>query len=718
MSIKLIPFNNKLLNSCYVDPDSYLPYWVLKLVNDEKMDKYSDLFNPDIEFTYDLSSESRLNNFALSIIDVKKATEKIKIPRSNQDIDDFITNKPLVRLLKNKTIFTMGDLAEVGFYKLSNNFGSIGLIKVLGLINDICKIKDFDIDRSDVDYEVSVNNINTAVKEQKIPLNLLSINDPRFVDLKKNIIINQDKEEIFDDSLHSTLISFASQITEKRISQLLDDIYKIYKGIDAKSLNQQMEDIFITHMKNNKKNYKNSADYIRFPLLKKRLGINASEEKPYTLEEVGKLADVTRERIRQIEKKLLTALEYSDEALFVPKLEEVNKLFRKNLYKDIKTISYELEKNGYGRWNIDKLIGCLDLFKIENNYVINKDILCAASDIKSINNIIKVAEKMIAQNGLIEINHLIQAISKSMTVEKNSIAIIMKERFTEISNGWFWTETKSNLLENLAQRIANFSKEFVVQDLRDGHRKYSRWRGPGFDSDSRRSGFIGFITPPSSVLLELFNNHFKNFEISENNIICLKLDNSYLDKDGTADLEILNYFRARNFETATPSELRKYFVTENNLGLNSLNVYMSYKPYLKRYARNVWGVVGYPPSELSLNNTQARVQKNPSIKTEWVTTKNNINEIKYKLKIVSSVSSLSFNIGKDFNDIIGKDLFDIYHDGEIYCQLKNSAGFLYGSGKYLNNVLFCELGDYVAIYLDTENQRARIEVISEGEYDE
>ena len=271
MSIKLIPFNNKLLNSCYVDPDSYLPYWVLKLVNDEKMDKYSDLFNPDIEFTYDLSSESRLNNFALSIIDVKKATEKIKIPRSNQDIDDFITNKPLVRLLKNKTIFTMGDLAEVGFYKLSNNFGSIGLIKVLGLINDICKIKDFDIDRSDVDYEVSVNNINTAVKEQKIPLNLLSINDPRFVDLKKNIIINQDKEEIFDDSLHSTLISFASQITEKRISQLLDDIYKIYKGIDAKSLNQQMEDIFITHMKNNKKNYKNSADYIRFPLLKKDL---------------------------------------------------------------------------------------------------------------------------------------------------------------------------------------------------------------------------------------------------------------------------------------------------------------------------------------------------------------------------------------------------------------------------------------------------------------
>ena len=48
MSINLIPFHKKLRGSCYISPDSYLPNWVKKAIENDEMSKYYDLFNPDI----------------------------------------------------------------------------------------------------------------------------------------------------------------------------------------------------------------------------------------------------------------------------------------------------------------------------------------------------------------------------------------------------------------------------------------------------------------------------------------------------------------------------------------------------------------------------------------------------------------------------------------------------------------------------------------------
>ena len=174
------------------------------------------------------------------------------------------------------------------------------------------------------------------------------------------------------------------------------------------------------------------------------------------------------------------------------------------------------------------MLGCLDLFKIKNNYQIVEDILCADGDEILVKHILTTAKKIVSYNGLVEINQLNLAINRSMSTEIDTIKKVLQSEFVEVENGWFYIERSSNLLISIAKRMANFSKEFPAQDLREGHRKYAKNRSSGFASESAGRLFYGFITPSSSAIKKLFENHIDDFHVIENNIVCDTFDNSCL----------------------------------------------------------------------------------------------------------------------------------------------------------------------------------------------
>ena len=717
MSLNLLPFNKKLLGSCCIPKDSYLPNWVKRVIDNKEIDRYSDLFNPDIKLIsgLDLDTKIRLEKFALSIIDIKKADQIILIPKTNQDIAEFISNKPLVKILNDKNIISMKDLSAIGFYRLCNDFDGIGIKKVLNLINDICNVSDFEIDSSNINYKESNSLIEKYIKDYKIPLNILSINDPRFFDIKNSLSIHVDQDED-GEYFYSILRSLSNEFSTNKVKQILNSIQVIITDIDSMSLQDQMENIFICNIKNTQMKTRNSVLLTRFHFVKERLGINESQEDYYTLEEVGKIADVTREMIRQNERKILIAVKHTEDEIYVPKLLEINNYLKQNLPKDIDSITNEIKKLGFGNWNILRLLRCLDLFMIKNNYQITQGILCADGEEALVDHIIKTAKKIISYNGMAEINQLHLAVNQSMLVEIESIKRVLKNEFIEVESGWFYIRKSSNTLITLAKKMANFSKEFSIQELREGHRKYSKNRSSGFYRDSGRL-FYGFVTPSSAAIKKLFKNYIDDFNVIDNKIICDVFDSTSLkNKDGepTIDSQFLNYFRARNFEPATMRELQKYFITDNGMSEGTFHIYLTYRPYTKQYSRGVVGIAGHPPSELILENTKNRIQKNPAIKSEWAVS----GEVKYKLRASTAVGSLAFNVGKDFGDILGDQNFNIYHNNEIYCEIKRSSAFWYGAGKYLSNILFCELDDYLAFYFNTEDQSARVEIISEAEYDE
>jgi hypothetical protein len=715
MSKNLIPFNKKLLRSCYIPAESYLPNWVKNAIKDKEMNTYGDLFNPDIELISNLGLdvEKKLEKFVLSIIDIKKVDKIIIIPKTEHNVTEFISNKSIGKLLNSNNIISMRDLSEVGFYKLARSYENFGTVKVLNLISDICALDDLGIDNTKIDYKLSNELVEKYIKDYKIPLNILSINDPRFIDIKKGLSIHVDQNED-GEYFYSILKSLSNELSTEKIKQVLSSIKVIIMNIDSMSLQDQMEDIFISSIKSNNKN---SLLLSRFHIIKERLGINPSEEESYTLEKVGKLLGVTRERIRQIEKKILLALEFTDDEVYVPKLFEINDYLKQNLHNDIDSISNGLESRGYGKWNISRLLGCFDLFMIENNYQIVEDIICADGDEALVKHILKTAKKIISYNGLVEINQLNLAVNLTMSAEMHTIIRVLQSEFIEVEEGWFYIKTGSNLLISLSKRMANFSKEFSAQDLREGHRKYARNRSSGFASETSGRLFYGFTTPSSNAIKKLFEHHIDDFHVEGNNIICDVFDNSFLinnDGEPTVDNQFLNYFRARSFEPATMSELQNFFIVDNDMSEGTFRLYLTYRPYTKQYSRSVWGIVGHPPSELTLENTINRIQKNPPVKSEWAPS----GQIKYKLRASSGVGSLAFNIGKDFDDILGEQTFNIYHNNEVYCEIRRSGSFWYGAGKYLKNILFCELYDYLAFYFNTEDLSVSVEIITAAEYEE
>ena len=63
--------------------------------------------------------------------------------------------------------------------------------------------------------------------------------------------------------------------------------------------------------------------------------------------------------------------------------------------------------------------------------------------------------------------------------------------------------------------------------------------------------------------------------------------------------------------------------------------------------------------------------------------------------------------------------FKVFHNGKEDCLLKKSKSFFwYGIGGYLHYKLFCELGDFIKIQLDLTSYEARVELISEDEFED
>ncbi len=369
-----------------------------------------------------------------------------------------------------------------------------------------------------------------------------------------------------------------------------------------------------------------------------------------------------------------------------------------------------MSDKGLGSWNIKRVLHCLDLFRLPNQLTIDKDCIVDKSMIKANNYITQMAIKIIRYNGIVNIDHLHESISSNFSVERDYLLSTLKSSsFEELSQDWFYKYTKENHLISLAQRIANFSKVYSVQSLREGHMKHKGCRETSL-LKRRSKWFHGYRTPPSSAIGRVID--FSNdFRVKDGNIYCDNLDNKYIDDPSGADYQFLKYFQARNFDCSTYDEMKIYFIVQNHMPEGSFFQYLTYKPYIKRLSPQVYGIIGHEADLLSVNNARNRIRKSTPVKIEWVEVGL---EVKLKLKVVNNfVLSLH-----DYDDYIIKDEFKVFHNNQEYCSLKRSATLWYGLGRYLGNILFCEINDFIRIKLNLESYEARVELISEDEFED
>ena len=712
--INIFPLSKSMKGACSLPLDKNLPLWIRGCLEDEKKTLYIDLFDPNLKF-HDLDSETLklINLHALEFITIPKLKEIPISHISHLNVKEISPSQAVVNTLIRNNFSTVGDVGDIRNHKLAGvgKLHELSIYSALSVMSEInLPSPQHDIHQDgarEVSVEYSLQQKRKLLEKFifKNELSQITLIDPRFKDQRSEIlkIIKIESIESSESWLEILQIVLAS-LNYPDFSNLLDSLKLKIQHIHSLSLDKQMQNFY--------EFTKLGAPKYFMPLMD-RIGLKQSEDPQFTLEETGKVCGVTRERIRQIEVKYLS-LNKSLEGnkVFMPQLEKIQKLIKKNEFKTQSLIEQEIKKAGYGNWNLRRIISAIDLFNHFPKFSIQDDIVYSGDDADNIHRILAVAKKVVRYNGAVELNFLHKIISNEMNVSKDVLKEILLSKFTNLNEGWFFIESTQNQIHAISQRMFNFAKTQNIFDIREAHKKYATLRDPSFSSDDKRTGYYGFHTPPSEIIskiLKIFGH-----EVVNSSVTCCELSNTYLDVDGCADNMFFEFFKNRAFEPTTMNEMQTALVVNNGMAEGSFNQYCSYKPYIKRYATGVYGICGHQPPEEIIQSASQRIIKQPPPVFEILENGNMI----AKQKITHSVGSHVLQVASEYSRFLTAEEYYIQHDNKNYAIIKPSGNyFYYGAGKYLKNILFCELYDFIKFefFLD-EKKLVTVKIITEDEF--
>ena len=505
--INIFPLSKLMKNSCSISLDKNLPLWIRGCLQDNNKLLYIDLFDPYLKF-HDLDNETLklINLHALEFINTH-ALEEIPISHiSHLNVKEVSSSQTIVNLLLKNNFNTVGDIGDIRKQKLTG----VGKLNYLAIYSALSVISEINLpffqndEHQDETREVSVEYSLHQKKQLmdkfifKNELSQIPLIDPRFREQRSEIIKIIKIENINpSDSWLETLQIVSASLNYSDFSNLLDSLKSRIQNIQSLPFDKQMHN-FYEFTKLGKDKY--------FMPIMDRIGLKQSEVPRSTLETTGQACGVTRERIRQIEAKYLSLNKsLEDNKVYLPKLEEVHKLIKKNEFKSQSLIEKEIKKAGYGNWNLKRIINALNLFKYFPQFSIQDGSVFSGDDAANIRRVLTIAKKIVNYNGAVELNFLHKIVCSEMNISKNSLQEIISSKFINLDGDWFFCETRSNVINSLSQRMFNFSKTQDVYDIREAHKKYSTLREPGFFSDESRSGFFGFINPPLKFISMLLD---------------------------------------------------------------------------------------------------------------------------------------------------------------------------------------------------------------------
>lgn len=714
-----LPFPQSFMKYSNFDLNDDLPIWLRGCLQDQESKKIHHLFDDELKFIeLDTLSIKAINEYSHLLIDIEELLKNAKLPKSLKKIESLNLDQSLKNSFLRNGIKDLNSLSKLEPKKIKQLPG-LGKSKILAFLiylesegsdQTISSSKKSNEEKNDIFSQEPINKEGAKKlfsNYSQIPFEKIFIDDPRFLDIRE-IFYKYNLETSKDSENWQSLLGLTIDIVpEVEIKSALKKFKNKFNKITSLSLSGQMINFFES-MKIK------SQDKYLIPILD-RIGVVESSSKTPTLEEVGKRLSVTRERIRQVEKKILRKFNHY-QTPFIPGLENLKNTLSKNLYKHEEDICLNLSEQGFGDWNFNRILKCLDLFKVNHNFELKNKILSRSGNASTIAFCIKLAKRIIDYNGLVEKNQLIEILSQDYEINTNDISKVLDNNFECVYHNWYFHKNfkvgRSNLLVNLSARMSNFSSTFSIEDLREAHRKYKTLREPSFFANADKTSFWGFLTPPSESIRNLLSE-LDDFELTGNEIHSLLDGSKYMSDLNSADALFLNYFKARNFECSTDTEMKNFFIKGKVMKEGSFFLSLTYKPYLKKYAPRVYGVVGYPPSSVQLEDTSKRISKSLPTKIEW-----SEDGIICTKSVLGSVNSYVLAVNDHFLKFFDKDEFRVIHNGKEVGLMKRSknTNFWYGLGPFLKNHLHCEIGDCIKVELDIQNYVATVFAISKEEY--
>jgi hypothetical protein len=440
--------------------------------------------------------------------------------------------------------------------------------------------------------------------------------DSRFPEIQRPIgsihLSTGDTLENYLEGLDDSSLNYPRHLVQPAVD-ILKSVREKVDILKMIPLDAVLKDYIKAHYKRGRQNNL-EALYTRFGLIR---------ECRATLEEAGKLAGITRERVRQIEKKILGTMVRGDYPTFMPGLDDAIKLLNDNVGMNVLEFSDALKVQGITDTNIsaDAVVLFADLCNKDSVTVKIKRMRdgtrVISSESLNLGRLYTILGRLSSRNGISDI----KVAAQHFDTDEEEFTLTAK-KFLSGGNLWtsidpeqrWWVPTAEtphsrNRLINTARKVLSISNPVSVDDLREGFLKLATFRNSSNDSYSADWA----IMVPSRAAILLFFEHQNGFRV-DNEMIYAEEVLDYREQLGNVERAIVE----ATMNSPTGVLRRNDIIREcsrRGINENSVSLYTSYSPVIQHVAQETFKLVGKEIAASALSAHQAALSQKIRTKT-------------------------------------------------------------------------------------------------------
>ena len=319
---------------------------------------------------------------------------------------------------------------------------------------------------------------------------------------------------------------------------------------------------------------------------------------PKTLQECGDLLGVTRERIRQIEAKLIRRL--TSHPLYLPQLDAGLAVLEATAPCPISSAAQLLVERGvcHRPFSPISLLWTAQLFARKTSLKVEehrgKPIVVSDAQGQVLGLLARIFRKLTGQAGVASVYQVVDAIRSAFApldlpqIDEDDVRKILQgqEACEFLDEDWFWVTALPegrNRLVNITKKILSVASPQSVASIREGVRRVFHWRS----STNKRYRFL--TVPPQSVLARFLERH-PDFHVNGDSVTSVKaLD--YRKLLGEGEQALVDVLRLVSSGVVDRRTLIRDCLARG-INENTLAVYTSYSPILEHIGTGLWQLRG------------------------------------------------------------------------------------------------------------------------------
>jgi len=500
---------------------------------------------------------------------------------------------------------TFGDLTRIP------NMGSKSIIEFLAYMEDFQGPVGGSDQTSEIkELQTTLDHLVLELRRQPWTREIIS-GDARFPQIMRPIgDVHLQVGDSFEILLEG-LTDFSRSYPPPQIQGAIDLLKSVKHKVDELQqmpLDDVLKDFISSHFKRAQQ-HNLAAIHTRFGLIR---------EGTLTLEEAGHIAGVTRERIRQIEKKIIDRIVRGDNPTFMPGLSSAISLLNSNIGVNVLDYSDQLQSRRITSSNIsaDSIILFAKLCNysgvdVEIKRISDGSRIITREDF-NVNRITTVCGRLFSRNGIADI----RIVARHFDIREEEF-IPMAQTFLANTRNWkaldkekrWWIHSGDskytrNRLINIARKVLCVSNPISVDDLREGYLKTARLR----NSSSEAYSGDWAITVPSRAAMLAFFSRIDGYSVNDD-LISTEEFLDYRQELGDVERTIIEVFLTSPTGVLRRNDILRECV-KRGINENSLIVYTTYSPVIQHIAQETFKLIGkFVPAEALSAHQAALSQK-------------------------------------------------------------------------------------------------------------